>query len=337
MSRYYLLTSLSFLAAALLTPLAQALARRWGFLDRPGGRKSHAHPIPLLGGGAIYLAIVAALLAAGRPFLRQTAALLTGATLVALLGLVDDRRALSPGLKFGGQTVAAALVLWSGIRVQIFPWTALNVFVTLLWIVGVTNAFNLLDNMDGLSAGTAAICAAFFLLLAAGSGQFLVGALSAALLGASLGFLLYNFNPAQIFMGDAGSLLIGFLLAVIGIKLRFPNLPTRVSWLLPVLVLGVPLFDTALVTISRLRRGRSPFLGGQDHLSHRLLLLGLSRREAVLVLYLASGALGVLALFLHLSSPREALGLTLVLGFLAVGALAFFEALYRRHASSREG
>ncbi len=159
--------------------------------------------------------------------------------------------------------------------------------LTLLWVVGLTNALNLLDNMDGLSGGVGAVAAAFFLLLAALSGQYLVGAMAAAILGACLGFLLYNFNPASIFMGDTGSLFLGFVLAALGIKMRFPTREPWVTWMIPLLVLAVPLLDTTLVFVSRLRRGQNPLTTpGKDHLSHRLVNAGWSRREAVLLLYL---------------------------------------------------
>jgi UDP-GlcNAc:undecaprenyl-phosphate GlcNAc-1-phosphate transferase len=164
--------------------------------------------------------------------------------------------------------------------------------------VVITNAMNLLDNMDGLSGGVGAVAAVFFLLMAAMNGQYLVGALSAALVGACFGFLVYNFNPARIFMGDAGALFLGFVLAATGIKLRFPDGLQIDTWMVPVLILGLPLFDTALVTVSRLRRGLNPLTTpGKDHVSHRLVAMGWTRKEAVLICYLVCAALGVLALF----------------------------------------
>ncbi|MFH1086466.1 MAG: MraY family glycosyltransferase, partial [Chloroflexota bacterium] len=194
------------------------------------------------------------------------------------------------------------------------PYPILNILVTIIWVVGITSALNLLDNMDGLSAGVATVASAFFLLLAAMSGQYLVGALAAALLGACIGFLVYNVNPASIFMGDAGSLMIGFLLAAVGIKLRFPDNVRFVTWMIPVLVLGLPIFDTTLVFLSRLRRGLNPLTTpGKDHVSHRLVSLGHSQREAVLILYLAAGALGVLAMYLTQASIPE--------GYLVGGAV----------------
>jgi UDP-GlcNAc:undecaprenyl-phosphate GlcNAc-1-phosphate transferase len=185
------------------------------------------------------------------------------------------------------------------VRIGTFPWEWVNVAITLGWVVVITNALNLLDNMDGLSGGVGGVAAIFFLLLAAMNGQYLVGALSAALVGACFGFLIYNFNPASIFMGDAGALFLGFMLAAVGIKLRFPEGVEIVTWMVPVLILGLPLFDTALVIVSRLRRRLNPLTTpGKDHLSHRLVALGYTRREAVLICYLICAGLGVISLFI---------------------------------------
>jgi UDP-GlcNAc:undecaprenyl-phosphate/decaprenyl-phosphate GlcNAc-1-phosphate transferase len=213
---------------------------------------------------------------------------------------------LTPWAKLGGQFVAALILVVSGVQVVVFRYQALDILVTLLWAVGITNALNLLDNMDGLSGGVSAIASAFFLLLAAMSGQYLVGILAAALLGACIGFLIYNVNPASIFMGDTGSLFLGFMMASVGIKLRFPDNVTFVTWMVPLLVLGLPVFDTTLVFISRLRRGKNPLTtAGKDHVSHRLVRMGLSQREAVLVLYLVGGACGVLGMYLTQASVLE--------------------------------
>ena len=213
---------------------------------------------------------------------------------------------MRPAVKLVAQVIAGLILLASGVQVALPLPGWVNVVLTLLWIVGITNAINLLDNMDGLASGVAAVAAGCFMLLAAMNGQVLVGGLAAALLGACLGFLLHNFNPARIFMGDTGSLFLGFLLAAVGIKLRFPDNVNWITWMVPVLVLGVPVFDTTLVVVSRLRRGKNPFTTpGKDHLSHRLVRLGWTRREAVLLLYLAGAALGGVGVFV---SQASALG-----------------------------
>jgi UDP-GlcNAc:undecaprenyl-phosphate GlcNAc-1-phosphate transferase len=303
------------------TPLVRRMALRLGVTDQPNARKIHVSPIPLLGGLAIYGAFIAALLLFGDRFrLNELISILVGASLMSFLGVWDDRRSLSPLLKLAGQFVAASILVVSGVYIGTFPWEWLNIALTLLWVVTVTNAMNLLDNMDGLSGGIGAIAAMFFLLLAAMNDQYLVGALSAALVGACLGFLVYNFNPASIFMGDAGALFLGFMLAAVAIKLRFPEGVQIVTWMVPVLILGLPLFDTALVIVSRLRRGYNPLTTpGKDHVSHRLVALGYTRREAVLICYLICAGLGVIALFVTQATIVEGyiVGAIMVLAGLA--------------------
>lgn len=236
----------------------------------------------------------------------QFVSILIGATWMSFLGVWDDRWGLNPLLKLAGQAGAALFLVLTGVQVDFLPFQALDIIVTVVWIVGITNAVNLLDNMDGLSGGIVATASAYFLLMAMMSGQYLVGALAAALLGACLGFLIYNFNPASIFMGDTGSLFLGFLLSALAIKLRFPDNLAIVTWMVPVMALGVPILDTTLVTISRLRRGRNPLTTpGKDHLSHRLVTMGYSQKEAVLILYIAAEAFGVLSVMLTLANIRE--------------------------------
>ncbi|MEM8535034.1 MAG: MraY family glycosyltransferase [Chloroflexota bacterium] len=307
------LTALTF--SILGTPLMRRLALQVGVVDAPSTRKIHANPVPLLGGAAIYLAFVIALIVLGDQFyIRQLIAILLGASLVSLFGLVDDRWGMNAYLKLGGQLLAGVILILGGTSVHLFSIEWLNWAITLLWVVGITNALNLLDNMDGLSGGIAAVAAAFFLLLAAMSGQYLVGPMAAALLGACIGFLRYNLNPATIFMGDTGSLFLGFLLAAIGIKLDFPSNVPWVTWLVPVCVLALPIFDTTLVSISRLRRGLNPLTAaGKDHVSHRLVALGLTRREAVLVCYLIVGACGMVGVYIAQSSFPD--------GYIAAGLL----------------
>jgi UDP-GlcNAc:undecaprenyl-phosphate GlcNAc-1-phosphate transferase len=267
----------------------------------------HARPIPLMGGIAMYVAFIVSLIILGnRSHIVQVVGIVVGATLCSLMGLWDDRLGLHAIAKMGGQILAAIILIISGVQIQSLPGETLDLFATVFWVVGITNAMNLLDNMDGLSGGVTAVAAAFFLLLAATSGQYLVGALAASLLGAAIGFLFYNVNPASIFMGDTGSLFLGFMLAAVGIKLRFPDNVTFVTWMIPIVVLGLPIFDTTLVTISRLRRGLNPLTTpGKDHTSHRLVQLGYTQREAVLILYLAGCMLGVIAMYLTQATVIE--------------------------------
>jgi len=314
MTQYLLIAVSAFMLAVGVTPLFRRLAVKVGLVDKPSARKIHSKPMPLLGGVAIYVAFIVTLFVLGdRFYVRQAIGILLGATLCSFMGLWDDRAGLSPWIKLAAQVLASLVLILSGIQVRVLHIEALNIAVTMLWVVGITNALNLLDNMDGLSGGVGAVAAAFFLLLAAMSGQYLVGALAAALLGACIGFLLYNVNPASIFMGDTGSLFLGFVLAAVGIKLRFPDNVDFVTWMIPLVVLGLPIFDTTLVTISRLRRRLNPLTAaGKDHVSHRLVKMGFSQREAVLVLYLAGCGLGVIAMYLTQA--------TIVEGYIVGGA-----------------
>ena len=310
-------------AAALIiaiggTPLAKRFAVHIGAVDRPGARKIHTSPMPLLGGIAMYGAFILALvLFADRFFIPQLIGIGVVATWVSLLGIWYDRVGVGSGLKLLGQIFGALILIVTGVTADVFHQPALDIAITLLWIVGITNAMNLLDNMDGLSGGVAACASAFFLLIAALNGQYLVGSLAAALLGASVGFLVYNFNPASIFMGDTGSLFLGYMLAAVGLKLRFADQADVVTWLTPLLVLGLPIFDTTLVFVSRLRRGLNPLThGGTDHLSHRLRARGYTARETVLTLYLVSVVLGVLAMFIGQAGTIE----NYIVGAAALGA-----------------
>ena len=321
----YMLIFASALALAIGgTPIARKLAPRLGVMDQPSARKIHTRPMPRLGGAAIYLAFILALLIfEDRHYISQLVGILTGATLISFCGIWDDRWGLRPLLKLGvGQPLAALILIASGVRVSFLHHPVLNALVTVFWVVGITSALNLLDNMDGLSAGVATVAAAFFLLLAAMNGQYLVGSLAAALLGACLGFLFYNFNPASIFMGDSGSLFIGFVLAAVGIKLRFPGRMDVVTWMIPVVILGVPIFDTTLVVVSRLRRGLNPITHpGKDHLSHRLVAMGWTQREAVMAIYLICGGLGLVALFLTQASVVEGYAVAAALALLGLFGL----------------
>lgn len=283
-----------------LTPLALRLAVRTGVLDHPGHYKQQESAVPYLGGLAIVCSFAIAVIAGAllRPldtFLGEVPLIIGCALALGVVGLIDDLRGLNPALRFVLEILAALALFYAGIRVELFPGVdILNGVVTVMWIVGVTNAFNLLDNMDGLSAGVAVIASLFFFGLAAVNGQVLVGALSVALAGCALGFLRHNFHPARIYMGDAGSLFLGFLLAVIGIKLQFAG-PTQVTFLVPLLVLGVPIFDTVLVVATRLSHRINPFVGGRDHTSHRLVFVGIPVPAAVGLIYMAALGLGWLA------------------------------------------
>jgi UDP-GlcNAc:undecaprenyl-phosphate GlcNAc-1-phosphate transferase len=307
MTVYLLVFAGALVLAIAATPAARWLAPRAGFIDHPDARRMHEHPVPRLGGAAIYLTVIVAAFVLGDQFnFDEFGIILVGATGVSFMGLIDDRWGLRPLVKLGGQILVALLLYASDIRVGTFHQPILDLGATILWVVYITNGINLLDNMDGLSSGVSAIAAAFFALLCAFSGQYLVGALSVAVLAACLGFLFYNLNPASIFMGDSGALFLGYILAAIGIKIKFPDNVTFVTWMVPVLVMGLPIFDTVLVVVSRLRRRLNPLsTPGKDHTSHRLVGAGMTQREAVLTLYVVCFVLGLLATFVTQASVVE--------------------------------
>ena len=330
-------TAMLIFAGALIlaiggTPIARRLAPHLGLIDQPATRKVHQRPMPRMGGAAIVLASIAALIFFQDRFeFRQLIGILFGGAFVSLLGTWDDRWGMRPLVKLVGQFFAAAILITAGVSVQLFSESWFNIGLTALWVVCITNAFNLLDNMDGLSSGVGLIAAAFFTLLGALSDQYYVSALAAAVLGASLGFLLYNFNPASIFMGDSGSLFLGFVLSAVAIKLRFPANYAIVTWMVPVLVLGLPLFDTALVVVSRLRRGLNPLTTpGKDHTSHRLVAAGFTTREAVMIHYLAAGAFGLLSIFVTQASVFEGYVVGAGAALISLFALLRLEDRFRR-------
>ena len=291
--------------------------------------------MPLLGGAAIFLGAIAAVLIIYRGQPEPTViGVLLATTVVALTGLIDDYRPLPAWAKLAGQFAGFLILVRFGIRVRLPLPEGFDYAITLLWLLGITNAVNFLDNMDGLSAGIAAVTTSFILLLALGNGQFLVSALAAALLGACLGFLRYNFPPARIFMGDVGSLFLGFLLAVMALQLRFSDNSNFVTWMVPVFLLGLPIFDMTLVVVSRLRRGLSPNTAGRDHTSHRLVRLGFSSREAVLILYLFSGILGMMALYITQASLIEGYLVGGIAAVLALGALVWLERQWKENEAT---
>lgn len=317
----------AFLVSLFATILVRAWARRCSFIDRPGGHKRHDRPLALGGGIAITVTICAAMVggtavaAAVREAppawlppgvsqhldglaskLRAVIGLAVCVTILHVVGLFDDRRALGPWSKLAAQFAVALFTAGVlGIRaLEALPpfWSAA---CTVGWIVLITNAFNFLDNMDGLSAGVAAIAALVFALAAMRTGQVFVPVLALVVVGTLAGFLVFNFAPASIIMGDAGSLVVGYLMSVLTILTTFydPGLGmTPWGVLVPLVVLAVPLYDVGSVVVHRLRAGDSPFRGDNRHFSHRLVRKGLSRRGAVLTIYLATAATGLPAILL---------------------------------------
>ena len=336
--------TVGLIASMGLTVPVRQLALRVGMVDHPGPRKVHLQPIPLLGGLAIYLGVLVALLASmDGPALKQVIAIYAGATLVAIVGVLDDRGLLHHQIKlFGAMPAAAVILLASGIRAQVFssiwPGTAgawADTALTLLWVVGITASFSILDHMDGLCAGVAAIASLFFAIFALQSGQILVSTMAAAVLGAAAGFLRWNFKPAKIFMGDGGAMFLGFLMATLALKLR-PNVAagSNAAWLIPVLILGATIFDTTLISVSRSRRGLIPFTTpGKDHTAHRLANLFQSQRSAVLVMYSLGAAFGLLALIISRLPARAAFAVAAIAALAVLIAVALLElAPYERQS-----
>ena len=262
---------------------------------------------------------------------------LAGGFAMFLLGLIDDRKALGPFIKLFVQLAVSAWFVWR-FDVRLFTFlddntplgTLPSLVITVLWIAGVTNAFNFLDNMDGLSAGVACVCAIVFLVAALIVGQLFVAATLALLVGALLGFLVFNFPPASIFMGDSGSLFIGFVLGVLTVRTTYllPGEDFAAGWysvLVPVIVLALPLYDMVVVSFIRIRRGKSPFVGDTNHFSHRLVARGMSRRTAVLTLYLITAATGVAAILLPLVETTFAAMLILAQTVLILCVVALLE------------
>jgi len=324
------LAGLAFLASAAMP----AAVRKWsithGFVDQPGHRKIHSQPIALGGGIAIFwvtllpcLAALGAAWYAGRGAVpdwmpsvlsqhipgmlsrgRWMLALCAAAAVLHVLGLIDDRKRLGPWSKLLVQLGAAtALSLWGGIRFDFFiPKVWITTILSVLWMTVIINAFNFLDNMDGLSAGVAAICASVILVAAMRSGQVFISAFLALFVGALLGFLLFNFAPAKIFMGDGGSLVVGLFIAVASVRTTYYHQDQRFgSWFaafMPLVILAVPLYDFTSVVILRRLQGKSPFVGDTQHFSHRLVQRGMSKRQAELTIYLATATTSLGALIL---------------------------------------
>ena len=308
---------------ALSIPWVRRLAIRTGFVDAPASRKMHSTPMPLMGGVAIFGGAVLAVITFFPDFPNTVAGTLLSLAVVTLVGLLDDRFGLPAWAKLGGQFVGFLILAFFDIRVKLPLPEVVNYAITFVWLAGISNAINFLDNMDGLSAGVSGVAAAFIMLLGLQNDQFLVSGLAAAVLGACLGFLRFNFKPAQIFMGDAGALFLGFLLALLGLQLRFPANSNFVTWMVPIFILGLPIFDTTLVVVSRIRRGVSPNTPGKDHLSHRLVQRGFSQREAVLMLYLLTGAGGMIAVFITQATVLE--GYLIFATLLLLGGVAIWQ------------
>jgi UDP-GlcNAc:undecaprenyl-phosphate GlcNAc-1-phosphate transferase len=336
------LMALAFTLSVVGVPVVRGFARRWGVLDVPAARKVHKIPTPLLGGTAVYAAFAATVLF-NFSFSLHLKGVAVGATMVVMIGVLDDVADLSARLKLLGQAVAAIVAMAYGVMLHVVPQgvpgaAVLNVALTLLWFLTVTNALQFLDGMDGLAAGLGAVAALFFGLAALQTGQRYLMFLAAPLVGACLGFLPYNFRPgrsASIFLGDAGASFIGFTLAGLAVMGEWAQDNPVVALLTPMLILAVPLFDITYVGVVRVVTGKvhsvTEWLAytGKDHMHHRLEALGLNRPESVLVIVAIAATLGLSALLLKFATLPEAM-LILVQAGCILAIIAVLEGVGRR-------
>ena len=317
---YSLTFALSILLAVRGTPLARQAAIKFGIVDRPDGNlKSQKEPVPYLGGLAIYMSFLLSL-ALTFEFSKELLGITLGGTIIVLLGLIDDFGVLTPEVKFLGQGLAAFVLIKSGtmIYLSFIPFW-LRVFLTVLWVIAITNAFNIIDVMDGLSAGVGVVAAITLSVVAMMNGKITMAIMAAALAGSALGFLKYNFNPARIYMGDTGSMFLGFTLAAlsIGNSIGSYTRSNFFGFLAPILIMGVPIFDTVFVMFIRWRRGIPVMRGSPDHFALRLRKWRLTTRQTVWTSYLATAVLGGVGIAMMLVEARTALiilGATLLAG-----------------------
>lgn len=328
-------------AALLAAPILIRLAPRLGLVDRPGPQphKLHTQPMPLVDGTAILLALVAAFLVVLPAPSRSMTGILLASGLAYLLGLWDDRSVLRARAKFVGQVLAAVVLWWFGVSVHFLHRNWLDFALSVVWVVGVLNAVNFMDSMDGLALGLAAIAAAFFALAAFNAHQAELAALCLALMGASLGALFFNLSPAKTFLGDSGAELLGMLLAGLGMAYDPPAKDPATWWFVPVLFMGVPIFNMSLVVFSRLRRRVPVLRAHRDQSVHRLVDLGLDPSRTVLLMHLTAVVLGLTALIASAWAPGPAnltAGAVILVGMFAIALLERLSRPIRDPASRDE-
>jgi UDP-GlcNAc:undecaprenyl-phosphate GlcNAc-1-phosphate transferase len=321
--------------ALIVAPAMIRLLPSLGLVDLPGSaeHKTHLTPTPLAGGPILAVSLAVSYAVLRPPVDREVIGIMTGAVLMLVWGVADDRGGLNPLQKLIGQLLGAAVLVYFGVEVRILrvPW--LDLLLTALWVVGLTNAFNFVDSMDGLALGLAGIAAAFFMLVTIDSAQPILAALSAAIFGATIGSYFFNATPARMFLGDSGSQLLGFLLAAIGIAYTpaSAGLPQGVTWFTPILVLGVPIFDMSLVVISRARKGQPIYRANRDHTFHRLIRVGLDGTRSVLAMQLTAIMLGLVA---FIALDATVLQANIMFGAIAAIGLALI-AMFQRLDSTR--
>lgn len=305
---FYLTLLLCFLGTVLLTPFIKKLAFKVGATDKPSHRKVHAKIMPRMGGLAIFISFVIGVFLLGLNNIH-TIPILTGSFIIVLTGIIDDIFDISAKVKLFGQIVAALVVVfWGGLHIEFInlpfggklEFGMLSIPITLLWIVGITNAINLIDGLDGLAAGVSSIAFITILGMAIIKGDLYVATLSAVILASTIGFLIYNFHPAKIFMGDTGSLFLGYIISVISL-LGFKNI-TFISLIIPILILGVPISDTFFAIIRRLVNKKPLSAPDKSHLHHCLLRVGFSHRQTVILIYAIAALFGLAAFIFSMST-----------------------------------
>jgi UDP-GlcNAc:undecaprenyl-phosphate GlcNAc-1-phosphate transferase len=307
-----------------LIPFSIKIATRYQLVDEPfsAPHKTHVKTVPKAGGIAIFLAVLFVTLLSGKLAIPEVLAIVLASSIIFIFGIWDDSKGLSAGWKLTGQVLAAAVLIWQGIQIRMFVgFPLINIAVTLLWITGITNAFNLVDSMDSLAVGLAAIASVFFLFVTIDSSEFELAFMSAIILGSCIGMFYFNASPAQTFLGDSGAQFLGFTLATIAMAYTPPGFPQPSSWFVPILLLCIPIFDTTLVVISRIWKGTPIYKAGQDHLYHRLVQLGLSPVQSVTLMHvvaLFTGCLAFVALQLPPLWANMIFGLTLLCGVFVI-------------------
>jgi UDP-GlcNAc:undecaprenyl-phosphate GlcNAc-1-phosphate transferase len=325
----------SALLALALGPVCAWLARRLGLVDIPNSapHKRHGMPTSMAGGIVLFITVLIINLVEGNIQFETIRTILLPASVVLLFGLWDDIKDLPPLGKLAGQFLATGLLIYLGIYVQLFQQGWLNYTITVLWMVGVTNAYNFVDSQDGLAVGLAALASAFFMLVTITSQQNHLSIFSTILVGACIGVFYYNAAPATFFLGDSGSQFIGFTLAALGIAYNPLGFSRLASWYVPILLVGVPIFDATLVVFSRLRHGKPVYKAAFDHTYHRLTAIGMSSNRAVLTMHMAALLLGCLA-FIALDLPpwiaTALFGIVVLLGAIGIIILDFNSGKFKR-------
>jgi UDP-GlcNAc:undecaprenyl-phosphate GlcNAc-1-phosphate transferase len=337
MANYFIAFFSALIISFVLTPPARRLAFKVGALDVPkDSRKIHKEPMPYFGGLAIYISIVSCMYVY-MPHDTTNISIIIGATIVVLTGVVDDMYGMPPKLKMIMQVIAALVAIWGGVRIYFvsnplsstgmsYLLSYLSIPITMFWIVGITNTINLIDGLDGLASGVSSIAATTLLFTATIQGHYFIVMQCAIIAGASLGFLPFNFNPAKIFMGDTGSLLLGYMLAVTSI-LGMVKSVAAVTLIIPIFALGIPIFDTAFAIVRRYINHKPIMQADKDHLHHKLMGRGLNQRQTVLVIYFVSMLLGLVAVIISDARPFTGIlvaGTVVIIVFLLAKKIGLF-------------